>query len=172
MTEGTPPVTTANQAMAYMQATGSSQGLFAEDGSRAGKDKTLCLSVAFKGEVPHDVRAGQHATTRHEPVSIVHEWSPATVQFLAALWANEPLKEVALSFVRPDGTGKEEEYATLTLSTATVAYVKLRSGNTAELAAGDHRALCDVGLRAEKIEFKLKTSGGQKVATYERDKQS
>ncbi|HEY1698016.1 MAG TPA: type VI secretion system tube protein Hcp [Polyangiaceae bacterium] len=161
-----------DRAMAYMKAKGSSQGAFADDSSRAGKGRSLCLSVGFKGEVPHDVRGGKHATTRHDPISIVHAWSPATVQFLTALWANETLDEVDIAFIRPDGTGKEEEYATLTLTKATVAYVDLRSGETAKLAEGEYRALCDVGLHAEKIEFKLKGDSGPLVATYDRAKQS
>ena len=83
---------TGFQAMAYMKAKGSAQGTFAEDKSRAGKDRTLCLSVGFRGEVPHDVRGGKRSTTHHKPVSIVHLWSPATVQFMTALWANETLE--------------------------------------------------------------------------------
>lgn len=163
---------TGFQAMAYMKAKGSAQGTFAEDKSRAGKDRTLCLSVGFRGEVPHDVRGGKQSTTHHKPVSIVHLWSPATVQFMTALWANETLDEVEIAFVRPDGTGKEEEYATLKLTKATVAYVDLKSGETARLAEGQHWALCDVGLNAEKIEFKLKGEGGPLVASYDRTKHS
>ncbi|MGH7298616.1 MAG: type VI secretion system tube protein Hcp [Polyangiaceae bacterium] len=165
-------MSTGNQEMAYMKAKGSSQGTFAEDATRAGQDRTLCVSVGFKAEVPHDVRGGKHATTRHEPISVVHVWSPATVQFLTALWANETLDEVDIAFIRPDGKGKEEEYATLTLTKATVAYVKLRSGDTEALAEGLHRALCDVGLHAEKIEFKLQGPSGQLVAKYDRAKHS
>ena len=91
---------TGFQAMAYMKAKGSAQGTFAEDKSRAGKDRTLCLSVGFRGEVPHDVRGGKQSTTHHKPVSIVHLWSPATVQFMTALWANETLDEVELELLR------------------------------------------------------------------------
>lgn len=163
---------TGYQAMAYMKAKGSAQGTFAEDKSRAGKDRTLCLSVGFRGEVPHDVRGGKHSTTLHKPVSIVHLWSPATVQFMTALWANETLDEVEIAFVRPDGTGKEQEYATLKLGKATVAYVDLKSGETAKLEEGQHWALCDVGLHAENIEFKLKGDGGPLVASYDRTKHS
>lgn len=165
-------MTTGNLAMAYMKAKGSSQGGFLQDNSRAGKDRTLCLSVRFRGEVPHDARGGKYATTRHEPVSVVHEWGPATVQFVSALWANETLDEVEFEFIRPDGKGKEEVYATLTLSKATVAYVELRSGDTAPLAEGERRALGDVGLHAEKIEFKLQGAGGPMVASYDRSKNS
>jgi type VI secretion system Hcp family effector len=165
-------VTTALQAMAYMKAKGSAQGTFAEDKSRAGKDRTLCLSVGFRGEVPHDVRRGQHAVTKHEPVSIVHVWSSATVQFLTALWANETLDQVEIAFVRRDGGGHEEEYATLKLGKATVAYVDLKSGAAAKLAEAQHLALCDVGLHAEKIEFRLKGEGGPLVASYDRTRHS
>jgi type VI secretion system Hcp family effector len=166
------PLNTAYHAMAYMKAKGSAQGVFAEDKSRAGKDRTLCLSVGFRGEVPHDVRGGKHATTRHQPVTIVHLWSPATAQFLTAMWANETLDEVEIAFVRPDGTGKEEEYATMKLGKATVAHVDLRSGETVKLAEGHHGAVFEVGLHFEKIEFKLKGEGGPLVASYDRTKHS
>jgi type VI secretion system Hcp family effector len=161
----------ANQGMAYMKATGSSQGAFAEDKSRAGEDKTLCLSVRFRGDVPHDVRDGKYASTRHEPVSIVHEWGPATVQFMTALWANETLDEVQLEFVRAGGAGHEPAFAWLTLKKATVAYVELVSGETRKLAEGIHRELGEVGLHAEQIEFKLKGPDGPLVASYDRGKQ-
>jgi type VI secretion system Hcp family effector len=159
-------------AMAYMHVKGSSQGGFLADGSRAGKGRTLCLAVRFRGEVPHDVRHGKHAVTQHEPISVIHEWSPATAQFLSALWSNEVLDEVGLDFVRQDPGGKEEVYATLTLTHATVAYVELRSGKTETLVAGEHGALDDVGLRAEKIEFKIKDGSGQVTAHYDRKRQS
>lgn len=166
-------MTTGNQGMAYMKAKGSSQGTFLEDHSRAGKDRTLCVSVRFRGDVPHDVRGGgKYATTRHEPVSVVHEWGPATVQFMTALWANETLDEVELEFVLPGGADREVTFAWLTLKKATVAYVELVSGNTGKLAEGTHRQLGEVGLHAEQIEFKLNGSDGPMVASYDRSKQS
>jgi type VI secretion system Hcp family effector len=166
-------VTTGNQAMAYMRAKGSAQGAFVEDHSRAGKGKTLCLSVRFRGEVPHDVRGGgRYATTRHEPVSIVHEWGPATVQFMTALWANETLDEVELEFLRPGNAGEDLSFAWITLKKATVAYVELVSGATHKLAPGEHRQLADVGLHAEQIEFKFHGHDGPHVAQYDRSKQS
>jgi type VI secretion system Hcp family effector len=159
--------------MAYMKTTGSSQGVFAEDKSRAGKDKTLCLSVRFRGDVPHDVRGGtKYATTRHEPVSIVHAWGPATVQFMTALWANETLDQVELEFVRPGGEGHEPAFAWLTLKKATVAYVELVTGEARKLADGTYRELGEVGLYAEQIEFKLQGPDGPMVANYDRSKQS
>jgi type VI secretion system Hcp family effector len=149
-----------------MHVKGSTQGPFMEDGTRAGKGKSLVVAVRFRGEVPHDVRHGKHAVTKHEPISVVHEWGPTTAQFLSALWANEVLDEVGLEFVRQDSTGKEEVYATLTLSKATVAYVELQSG-AAERAAGEWRPHDDVGLYAEKIEFMIKSGSGKVTATYD-----
>ena len=157
--------------MAYMHVKGSTQGSFLEDGSRAGKGGTLCLAVRFRGDVPHDVRRGKHAVTQHEPVSIVHEWSPATVHFVVALWSNEVLDEVIIDFVRHDHGGEEEVYATLTMKKATVAYVELRSGRTESGKAAveeEWHALDDVGLHAEKIEFKLKNGTGHVTANYDR----
>jgi len=161
-----------HQAMAYMHMKGSSQGGFLEDGSRAGKGRTLCLAVRFRGDVPHDVRRGKHAVTKHEPISVIHPWSPATAHFLCALWSNEVLDEVGFEFVRQDPGGKEEVYATLTLTEATVAYAELRSGKTDDLVEGEHGTLGDVGLRAEKIEFTLKQGSGQVTATYDRKQRS
>ena len=150
-----------------MHVKGSSQGGFMEDGTRAGKGRTLVLAVRFRGEVPHDVRHGKHAVTKHEPISVVHEWGPATAQFLSALWANEVLDEVGLEFVRQDSGGQEEVYATLTLSKATVAYVELQSGTAERSAAGEWRPHDDVGFYAEKIEFMIKNGTGKVTATYD-----
>jgi type VI secretion system Hcp family effector len=159
--------------MAYMHVKGSSQGAFQEDGSHAGKGRTLCQAVRFRGDVPHDVRNGKHAVTKHEPVSVIHEWGPATVQFLSALWSNEVLDEVGFEFVRQDRGGKEEVYATLTLTKATVAYVELRSGRAESGKAAvdeEWRTFDDVGLHAEKIEFTFKDGGGKVTASYDRKK--
>jgi type VI secretion system Hcp family effector len=156
--------------VAYMHVKGSSQGGFLDDHSRAGKGKTSCLAVRFRGEVPHDVRKGEHAVTKHEPIRVTHEWSPATAQFLNAMWSNEILDEVKLEFVRQDKSGKEEVYATLTLSKATVACMDLHSGKEEEPEQGEYRPVSDVGLVAEKIEFKLKDTSGQVTATYDRKK--
>jgi type VI secretion system Hcp family effector len=153
-----------------MHVKGSSQGAFLEDKSRAGKGRTSCLAVTFRGEVPHDVRDGKHAVTKHDPIMVTHEWTPATAHFLSALWSNEILDEVKLEFARQDKGGKEEVYATLTLTKATVAYVELRSGKEQEPEEGEYRPVADVGLVAEKIEFKLKGEGGQVTATYDRKK--
>jgi type VI secretion system Hcp family effector len=169
MREGT--VSTSSSWMAYMHVKGSSQGVFQEDGSRAGKDKTLCRSVRFRGEVPHDVRNGKYAVTKHEPISVIHELCPATVQFVSALWSNEVLDEVVFEFVREDAAGKEQVYATLTLNKVTVAYAELRPGDQA-LAEGEHRPLADVGVHAEKMELKMKTASGQVTATYDRKQAS
>jgi type VI secretion system Hcp family effector len=165
-------VGTGNRWMAYMHVKGSSQGVFLEDGTRAGKDKTLCLSVRFRGDVPHDVRHGKYAVTKHEPISVVHEWSPATVQFVSALWSNEVLDEVVFEFVREDTGGKEQVYGTLTLTKATVAYAEIRPGGGDALDEGEHRTLGDVGLHAEKMELKMKSGSGQVTATYDRKQAS
>lgn len=161
----------ANQWMATMHVKGSSQGVFQDDGSWAGKDRTRCAAVRFRGEVPHDVRDGKYVAARNHPVSVLHEWTPATVQFVQALWSNEVLDEVVLYFRRPDGKGSEEDFATLTLTKATVAYAELTTGH-ADAIEGDHRQMCDVGLHAEKMEFKLKAAGGQLTASYDRSKTS
>jgi type VI protein secretion system component Hcp len=158
-----------------MHVKGSSQGGFLEDGTRAGKGRTLCRAVRFRGDVPHDVRHGQHAVTKHEPISVIHEWSPATAQFLSALWSNEILDEVGFAFVRQDTGGREEVWASLTLTKATVAFVELRSGGRefgklAELGGEDWRAYQEVGLHAEKIEFMIKDGSGKVTATYDRKK--
>jgi type VI secretion system Hcp family effector len=160
-------VTAINEPMAYMRVKGSSQGVFIEDGTWAGKDRTLCLAVRFRGEVPHDVRHGKYAVTRHEPISVIHEWGPATVQFVAALWSNEVLEEVVFDFVRR--AVDEEIYATLTLTKATVAYAELRSGHADQLLAGEHhRELGEIGLHAEKLELKMRSGSGHVTATYDR----
>jgi type VI secretion system Hcp family effector len=149
-----------------MRVKGSSQGVFADDASQAGKERTLCVSVRFRGEVPHDVRQGKYAVTRHEPVSIIHEWTPATVQFTAAMWSNEVLDEVHLEFIRVK-EGHEEVFATLTLTKATVAFAELRSGHS-DWLAGEHRQLAEVGLHAEKLEYKMKHGSGYVTASYDR----
>jgi len=156
-------------ALSYMHVKSSVQGAFLDDASRAGATKTVCLAVHFRGEVPHDVRKGSsYAVTQHKPISVIREWSPTTVQFLVAMWNNEVLDEVGFDFVRPNTEGMEEIYATLTLTNATVAFVELRSGNTASLMETAPRAVDYIGFHAQTIEFKVMGPNGASTATYER----
>jgi type VI secretion system Hcp family effector len=157
------------EALAYMHVKSSVQSAFLDDASRAGASKTLCLAVYFRGEVPHDVRKGSsYAVTQHQPISVIREWSASTVQFLISMWNNEVLDEVGFDFVRPDGEGNEEVYATLTLTKATVAFVEIRSGNTHPLMESAPRTVDYIGFHAEIIEFTVKGPNGASSATYER----
>jgi type VI secretion system Hcp family effector len=145
----------SSETFAYMHVKSAAQGQFLDDETQAGKSKTLCLAVRYRGEVPHDVRKGNVAATQHEPITVIGEWSPSTVQFLTSLWNNEVISEVSFDFVRPDTSGKDEVYATLTLNKVTVAFVELRSGNTAGLIPGELRTVDCIGLHAQQIAFKL-----------------
>jgi type VI secretion system Hcp family effector len=157
------------ETLAYMYVKSSVQGVFQDDESRAGTDRTVCWAVRFRGEVPHDVRKGSgHSVTQHEPISVIREWSASTAQFLTAMWTNEVLEQVSFEFVRPNTDGKEEVYATLTLSKVTVAFVELRSGNTAALLDSAPRAAEHLGFHAQAIEFKVTGSAGSTTATYKR----
>ena len=84
----------SSEAFAYMHVKSAAQGGFLDDSSRAGTSKTLCLAVRFRGDVPHDARKGSYAVTQHEPITVIREWSPSTVQFLTSLWNNELIDEV------------------------------------------------------------------------------
>lgn len=158
----------SSEAFAYMHVKSSAQGGFLDDESQAGSSKTLCLAIRFRGDVPHDARKGSYAVTQHEPITVVREWSPSTVQFLTSLWNNELIDEVGFDFVRPDTAGKDEVYATLTLNQVTVAFVELRSGNTAGLTSGDLRAVDYIGFHAQQISFKVTGPNGPVEASYVR----
>jgi type VI secretion system Hcp family effector len=158
----------SSETFAYMHVKSSAQGSFLEDQSQAGASKTLCLSVRFRGEVPHDVRQGTYAITKHDPITVIREWSPSSVQFLTSLWNNEVLDEVGFDFVRPDNAGKEEIFATLTLTKATVVFVELQSGNTKHLIEGEPRNVDHIGFQAQKITFRVTGPNGPVEATYVR----
>lgn len=163
-------MSTKPHSLAFMSVKGASSSGFPGASSSGGKSR--CLAVRFRGEVPHDVRkSGTHAVTQHEPITVIREWSPSSAQVLTALWNNQVLEEVRFDFLRDEGE-TEIVYATLTLSQATVAFVELRSGNTEDLLEGDYRALDVIGFHAEKIEFKIKDSGGDATANYDRKAQS
>lgn len=159
----------SSETFAYMHVKSPSQGMFTDDATRAGASKTLCLAVRFRGEVPHDARSGSgYAVTQHQPITVIREWSVSTVQFLTALWSNEVLAEVGFDFVRQNAEGQEETYATLTLTQVTVAFVELRSGNTADLIPNEPRALDYIGFHARQIEFKVNDPAGPATASYDR----
>jgi type VI secretion system Hcp family effector len=159
----------SSETFAYMHVKSASQGMFADDATQAGSQKTLCLAVHFRGEVPHDARSGGgYAVTQHEPITVIREWSASTAQFLTSLWSNEVLTEVGFDFVRQNSDGQEEVYATLTLNQATIAFVEMRSGNTDDLIPNHPRALDYIGFHAQQIEFKYNDPSGPATASYDR----
>jgi type VI protein secretion system component Hcp len=158
----------SSETFAYMHVKSSVQGEFLDDETQAGQQKTLCLAVRFRGDVPADARKGTYAVTQHEPITVIGEWSPSTVQFLTSLWNNEVIDEVGFDFVQQDTAGKDEVFATLTLNKVTVAFVELRSGNTLGLIGGELRTVDYIGFHAQKISFKLIGPKGPVEASYVR----
>ncbi len=157
-----------SQTFAYMHVKSASQGVFLDDATHAGKSKSLCLAVRFRGDLPADVRKGAYAVANVEPITVLREWSESTVQFMNAFWNNEVIEEITFDFMRPDNAGKEAAFASLTLKRVTVTFVELRSGDTAPLLAHAPRTLEYLGLQPEVVSFKILSARGTLDATYDR----
>ncbi|WP_394822256.1 type VI secretion system tube protein Hcp [Pendulispora albinea] len=165
------------KALAYMQAKSSKSGIFLGDdtGVRKGREKwSAVLAVRFRGERAQDTgqKGDTYSATKHEPITVIREWRPSTAQFLEEVWnTNRHIDEVLFEFVRYDASEQEHVFATMKLTNVVVAHVELRFGNTAEWREGSdpEPTLEHIGLVPQAIEFKVKGSGGDAVANYEKN---
>jgi len=114
----------------YITITGAKQGKFKGSGEAASEAAKLAKGriggVKFSLETtsPRDIATGQASGKRmHKPISITKEWDAASPQLYNALVTNETLKKVLFEFVKPNPTGKEEIYYTITLTNAAVSNI-------------------------------------------------
>jgi type VI secretion system Hcp family effector len=151
----------------FLKATGSDQGPLAGDSPHAGEGRSLCYQLHFKGSVNNDPNRGKDSAARsHEPLTIVKPWGPSSPQFMAAFWNNEPLSEVELQFLQPDGKGNPEVvFHEIHLKNATIASFELRAGKHSDAPNEAPPELEYISFRFEKMT--VKNAPGKTIATFD-----
>jgi type VI secretion system Hcp family effector len=111
-------------------------------------------------------RSKESAARSHEPLTIVKPWGPSSPQFMAAFWNNEPLSEVELQFLQPDGKGNPEVvFHEIHLKNATIASLELRAGKHSDAPNEAPPELEYISFRFEKMT--VKNAPGKTIATFD-----
>ncbi|MBI3139525.1 MAG: type VI secretion system tube protein Hcp [Sphingobacteriales bacterium] len=109
---------------------GTKQGKFKGE-SQKGKfaDKSELAGYLLEITSPRDVASGQASGRRtFQPVLLLKATGASSPQFLQALSTNELLKKVVIDFYRPDPSGMEINYFTVTLENASISGYKQFTG--------------------------------------------
>jgi len=139
----------------YVTIAGAVQGPFKSPGTGPQKGRIPVVSFDLEVESPRDPSTGQASGKRQfKPVVFSKEVDAASPQILAALVADETLKEVQFDFVKISSVGKEVVYHTIKLTNATVASFE-ESQQIGEPGGPvvDSRPLDKVSLVFQKIEM-------------------
>jgi type VI secretion system Hcp family effector len=151
----------------YMTVKGKAQGAFESEGGHAGAGRELCLEFLQEISAPNDAnREASSASSSLKPISVVKPWGESSAHFLTALWDNEVLPSVVLEFVRLNEKDKGEvNVETITLTNATVAFVKRSARRRPESPPETPFELEEIGFRYETME--VKNVLARKVARYD-----
>ena len=106
----------------YITITGQKQGAIKGDVTLKGHEGAI-LGLALSHEIisPRDPQSGLPTGRRmHKPMKITTPWGAATPKLLNALYNNETLTSVHMSFFRPTATGAEAQFMTIDLTNASV----------------------------------------------------
>lgn len=124
----------------YLRVTGDVQGEIRGSVTQAGREDSIEV-YGFSHEVmsPRDAASGLPTGKRqHKPFSITTAIDRSTPLLFNALVNNENLTEFRLGLWRPSRSGKEEQYYTIELQNASVASIRIESG---EDARSPHKAI-------------------------------
>ena len=156
----------SRSAIIEVELTGSKQGPFKTDKSRAGDKGSLAVGYRFGISVPHGTRAttgGGLGNPQNDLMWVICHIKSFVAQCLTAVWSESEPLDVTLRFRRNDKNGKPETYMTVTLVKATIARIEFGAGaveirldrDTASVAEDEDGALVAIGFIAEKIKFDI-----------------
>jgi type VI secretion system secreted protein Hcp len=106
----------------YITITGQKQGAIKGDVTSKGHEGAI-LGLALSHEIisPRDPQSGLPSGKRmHKPLKVTVPWGSATPKLLDAIYNNETLMSVHMSFLRPAPTGAEAQFMTIDLTNASV----------------------------------------------------
>jgi len=119
---------------AYLSIKGTKQGLIKGDVTAKGREGTIALTaVSFQIATPFDQASGAPTGKRqHQPLTITKLVDKTSPLLFQALVTNETLADVTIALweTSADGSGKEKQYYTITLTDARIVGVMFTSPNT------------------------------------------
>ncbi len=143
---------------AYAAVTGAKQGAFKGETTQKGRENMVPIVAYTYGVLsPYDVATGQATGKRqHKPVVITKEWGASSPQFYTAVYTNEILTTVTLSFFTANPTGVQQLSHTIKLTNARIVSVQqslhLPQSNGPVI---DSRELTEISLVFQKIDIDI-----------------
>ncbi|MBC7875487.1 MAG: type VI secretion system tube protein Hcp [Ferruginibacter sp.] len=109
-----------------LSAEGTKQGKFKGESTKSKfSDRSEIAGYVQEVSSPRDAASGMATGKRtHQPVLVLKQSGAASPQFFQALTSNEVLKKVVIDFYKPDASGAEMNYYTVTLENVSVSGYK------------------------------------------------
>lgn len=150
----------------YATVTGAKQGAFKGETTQKGRENMIPLVAYTYGVIsPYDAATGQATGKRqHEPVVITKEWGASSPQFFTAVYNNEILTTVTLSFFTITAQGVQQLDHTIKLTNARI--VSAQQSLHLPQAGGpviDSRELTEISLVFQKIDITSVTGGTEAI---------
>ena len=121
---------------AYLTIKGVKQGVIKGDVTDKGREGAITVTaVLFQIDTPIDPASGAATGKRqHQPITITKPIDQATPKLYEALFTNETLTDVTITFWRPLKDGGDKQYFTITLANAIVVGVTFTSPDSQDPA--------------------------------------
>ncbi len=137
----------------YVTAQGQKQGAIKGDVTQKGHEGAI-LGLALSHAIvsPRDPQTGLPTGKRmHKPLTVTIPWGSATPRLLTALYNNENLTTVHLSFSRVTPAGLDAEFMTIDLTNASVSEVASTVPNVSDPNLSKLQEYNDVTFTYQKI---------------------
>jgi type VI secretion system secreted protein Hcp len=137
----------------YITAQGQKQGAIKGDVTQKGHEGAI-LGLALAHDIisPRDPASGLPTGKRmHKPLTVTIPWGSATPRLLNALYNNENLTTVHLSFSRTTPAGIDAEFMTIDLTNASVSEVASTVPNVSDPNLSKLQEYNDVSFTYQKI---------------------
>ena len=137
----------------YITAQGQKQGAIKGDVTQKGHEGAI-LGLALTHDIvsPRDPTTGLATGKRvHKPLTVTIPWGSATPRLLNALYNNENLTTVHLSFLRTTPAGIDVEFMTIDLTNASVSEITSVVPNVSDPDLSKLQEYNDVSFTYQKI---------------------
>ena len=137
----------------YITAQGQKQGAIKGDVTQKGHEGAI-LGLALSHDItsPRDPASGlPTGKPMHKPLTVTIPWGSATPRLLNALYNNETLTTVHLSFLRTTPAGIDAEFMTIDLTNASVSEIASRVPNVSDPNLSKLQEYNEVSFTYQKI---------------------
>lgn len=138
----------------YITIQGQKQGAIKGDVTLKGHEGAI-QGLALSHEIvsPRDTQSGLPTGRRkHTPLTVTIPWGSATPRLLSALYNNENLTSVHMSFSRPTPAGTDAQFMTIDLTNANVSDIVSKVLNIRDPALAKMEEYNEISFTYQKIQ--------------------